>query len=222
MIVSNFGIASFGIYFQIPALGFLCRVPKKDCLLSWLERQRPFFTANQNQMTGDCYRFGTWALHSKFRCHHLLTKNVQPWSNPNWRRATPKTQTMSVEKNCGPLSFPPRWIILWHPGTAWETPRTLAPKTNGWGLKITFFKGRREKKTSSKPPFVGFHVSFRVSKYQQVLHQKGTQLVPPGQRKHSSSQTNGLLTRWKSRRRSIRSHPKSNPRAGRKLSHHRA
>lgn len=146
MIVSNFGIASFGIYFQIPALGFLCRVPKKDCLLSWLERQRPFFTANQNQMTGDCYRFGTWALHSKFRCHHLLTKNVQPWSNPNWRRATPKTQTMSVEKNCGPLSFPPRWIILWHPGTAWETPRTLAPKTNGWGLKITFFKGRREKK----------------------------------------------------------------------------
>jgi len=27
-----------------------------------------------------------------------------------------------------------------HPGTAWETPHTLAPKTHGWGLNITILK----------------------------------------------------------------------------------
>lgn len=89
-------------------------VPKIDCLLSWPERQRPFFT-NQNQMTGDCYRFGTFSHF--IQCFSLPRPPHQKrptMSNPNWRQATLKMHRMSVEKNCGPLSFPPRWIILWN------------------------------------------------------------------------------------------------------------
>ena len=146
---------------------FFPSVPQKRLSIVLARKAKTFLQRkSKSNDTHDCYRFGTWALHSKFRCHDLLTKNVQPCPTLIEDRQHQRRRQCQSRKIADLSPFRLAESFCETPGHRLGNSSYTCPENSRLGPEHHHFKGRRETKHLPSLHLWGsMHGDLNISRY---------------------------------------------------------